>query len=75
MREVNSKITEKIHSLIGDDAPSELLDFFDRMLERQIKQETALFSPAEMSEFYYREIVKVAQNSTVIKYIEEKNNE
>ena len=75
MREVNSKITEKIHSLIGDDAPSELIDFFDRMLEHQIKQETALFTSAEMSEFYYREIVKVSQNSSVIKYIEEKNNE
>ena len=75
MRGVNPKITEKIHSLLGDDAPSELIDFIDRLLERQVKQETANFTPAEMSEFYNREIIKTAKNNSVIKYIEDKNNE
>ena len=75
MRKVNPKITEKIHSLIGDDAPSDLIDFFDRMLERQIKQETALFTTSEMSKYYSEEISKIARNNSVIKYIEEKNNE
>lgn len=75
MRKVNPKITEKIHSLIGEDAPSELIDFFDRMLERQIKQETALFTATEMSDYYSEEIIKFAQNNSVIKYIEDKNNE
>ena len=75
MREVNSKITEKIHSLIGDDAPSELKDFFDEMLKFQIKHETHFFSPTELSGYYNHEIIKLAQNDSVIKYIADKNNE
>ena len=75
MREVNSKITDKIHELIDSDAPPEIFSFFDRLLEHQIREEAALYTPAEMSQFYSQEIIKAAKNDSVIKFIKEKNNE
>ena len=72
MKGVNPKITEKIHSMLGKDTPPELIDFFDKMLEHQVKHETANFSTEEMTSYYNSHIVKTAKINSVIKFLEDK---
>ena len=75
MRGVNPRITKKIESLIGDDAPAELKDFFQKMLEREVRQENIQWTPTEMSRFYTENLVIFAKNKSIIEFIRGSNND
>jgi len=75
MRGVNPRITKKIESLIGDDAPAELKEFFQKMLEREVRQENIQWTSTEMARFYTENLVIFAKNKSIIEFIRGSNND
>ena len=50
MRGVNPQIREKILSLLGDNPPASLVEFFEKVMEEEIKQETQQYTQKDVAD-------------------------
>lgn len=70
MNGVNPRIIIKINELLDKDAPEELREFFEKILELEAKSETKSFTPTEISQNYKSLITKYAKESKIIEFLE-----
>lgn len=69
MFDINPKIPQKIRSLIGDDAPKELMEFFDEILEQEARQETAQKEKKAVSDAYKSILNKYSREKKILDFI------
>jgi len=69
MFDINPKIPQKIRALIGDDAPEELMEFFNDILKQEARQETAQKEKKAISDAYKSILNKYSREKKILKFI------
>ena len=72
MKGVNPQIREKIVSLLGDNPPTSLVEFFEKVMEEEVKQETQQYTQKDVSDHYKILLEKYSQEKSIIDYLEGK---
>ena len=72
MRGVNPQIREKILSLLGDSPPASLIEFFEKVMEEEIKQETQQYTQKDVADHYKVLLEHYSQEKSIIDFVEEK---
>lgn len=73
---INPEITEKIKELIGKDAPDNLMEFFNEILQLEAKNETTMdLSKKDMQASYQSIVDKYSQNEKIIKFLKSNTKE
>jgi hypothetical protein len=72
MKGVNPQIREKIISLLGDNPPVTLIEFFDKVMDEEVKQETQQYTQKDVSEHYKILLEKYSQEKSIIDYLKGK---
>jgi hypothetical protein len=72
MRGINPQIREKIISLLGDNPPVTLIEFFDKVMDEEVKQETQQYTQKDVSEHYKILLEKYSQEKSIIDYLKGK---
>ena len=74
MFDINQKIIEKIHGLVGDGAPKELKEFFNEILKQETRQETRQAEPGVISTTYKTILDKYSQQKKILDFIGDGKN-
>ena len=69
MIDVNQKILQKIYTLIGDNPPEELKEFFKEILEQEAKQETQQKEASAIKTTYKQMLDKYSQQKKILSFI------
>jgi hypothetical protein len=69
MRGVNPQIREKIVHQLGDNPPASLVEFFERVMEEEVKQETQQYTQKDVSDHYRILLEKYSQEKSIIDYL------
>jgi cation transport regulator ChaB len=69
MHDINPKIIEKIHSLIGENAPNSLIEFFNEILKQEARQETQQKESKAVSTAYNTILDKYSQDKKILNFI------
>ena len=72
MKGVNPQIREKIISLLGDNPPVSLIEFFDKVMVEEVKQETQQYTQKDVSDHYKILLEKYSQEKSIIDHLERK---
>ena len=72
MKGVNPQIREKIISLLGDNPPVSLIEFFEKVMEEEVKQETQQYTQKDVSDHYKILLEKYSQEKSIIDHLEGK---
>jgi|TARA_B110000881_G_C18286440_1_gene370051 hypothetical protein len=70
MRGVNPQIRDKIMSLLGDNPPTSLIEFFEKVMEEEVKQETQQYTQKDVSDHYKILLEHYSQEKSIIEYLE-----
>ena len=69
MIDINQKILQKIYTLIGDNAPEELKEFFKEILEQEAKQEVQGKEASAVKTTYKQMLDKYSQQKKISSFI------
>ena len=72
MQGINPQIREKIISLLGDNPPVSLVEFFEKVMEEEVKQETQQYTQKDVSDHYKVLLEHYSQEKSIIDFVEEK---
>jgi len=72
MKGVNPQIREKIISLLGDNPPVSLIEFFDKVMVEEVKQETQQYTQKDVSDHYKILLEHYSQEKSIIDHLEGK---
>jgi hypothetical protein len=70
MRGVNPQIRDKIMSLLGDNPPTSLIEFFEKVMEEEVKQETQQYTQKDVSDHYKILLEHYSQEKSIIEHLE-----
>ena len=69
MIDINQKILQKIYTLIGDNAPEELKEFFKEILEQEAQQETQQKEASAIKTTYKQMLDKYSKQKKILSFI------
>lgn len=72
MKGINPQIKSKILTLLGDNPPDSLVEFFDKIMEEELKQETQQYTQKDISDHYRILLEKYSQEKSIKEFLVEK---
>ena len=72
MKGINPQIKSKILTLLGDNPPDSLVEFFDKIMEEELKQETQQYTQKDISDHYRVLLEKYSQEKSIKEFLVEK---
>ena len=72
MKGINPQIKSKILTLLGDNPPDSLVEFFDKIMEEELKQETQQYTQKDISDHYRISLEKYSQEKSIKEFLVEK---
>lgn len=72
MKGINPQIKSKILTLLGDNPPDSLVEFFDKIMEEELKQETQQYAQKDISDHYRILLEKYSQEKSIKEFLVEK---
>lgn len=72
MKGINPQIKSKILTLLGDNPPDSLVEFFDKIMEEELKQETQQYTQKDISAHYRILLEKYSQEKSIKEFLVEK---
>ena len=72
MKGINPQSKSKILTLLGDNPPDSLVEFFDKIMEEELKQETQQYTQKDISDHYRILLEKYSQEKSIKEFLVEK---